>query len=37
MVRWSKRPHGAPHWIIAESLVGQVGPPVLDWLRRTVP
>jgi alpha-beta hydrolase superfamily lysophospholipase len=28
---------GAPHWIIAASLVDQVGPPVLDWLRRTVP
>ena len=28
---------GAPHWIIAESLVDQVAPPVLDWLRRTVP
>ena len=27
---------GAPHWIIAESLVDQVAPPVLDWLRRTV-
>ena len=26
-----------PHWIIAESLVDQVAPPVLDWLRRTVP
>jgi alpha-beta hydrolase superfamily lysophospholipase len=27
---------GAPHWIIAESLVHQVVPPVLEWLRRTV-
>jgi pimeloyl-ACP methyl ester carboxylesterase len=27
---------GAPHWIIAESLIDQVAPPVLDWLRRTV-
>lgn len=24
----------APHWIVAESLVGQVAPPVLEWLRR---
>ncbi len=23
----------APHWIIAESLVSEVAPPVLDWLR----
>jgi pimeloyl-ACP methyl ester carboxylesterase len=27
---------GAPHWIVAESLVDQVVPPVLDWLRRTL-
>jgi alpha-beta hydrolase superfamily lysophospholipase len=27
---------GAPHWIIAESLVDRVAPPVLDWLGRTV-
>ncbi|MFB1297326.1 alpha/beta hydrolase [Mycobacterium sp. pW049] len=26
---------GLPHWIIAESAVQQVAPPVLDWLRRT--
>lgn len=26
---------GLPHWIIAESEVQQVAPPVLDWLRRT--
>jgi esterase/lipase len=26
----------APHWIIAESLVDQVAPPVLEWLRRTM-
>jgi pimeloyl-ACP methyl ester carboxylesterase len=27
---------GAPHWIIAGSLVDEVAPPVLDWLRRMV-
>ena len=27
---------GAPHWIIAESLVDQVAPPVLDWIGRKV-
>jgi pimeloyl-ACP methyl ester carboxylesterase len=27
---------GKPHWIVAESAVGDVAPPVLDWLRRTV-
>lgn len=26
----------APHWIVAESLVDQVAPPVLEWLRRNV-
>lgn len=25
-----------PHWIIAESAIDEVGPPVLDWLQRTV-
>jgi hypothetical protein len=25
-----------PHWIIAESAVETVAPPVLSWLRRTV-
>lgn len=24
----------APHWIVAKSLVGEVAPPVLDWLKR---
>jgi pimeloyl-ACP methyl ester carboxylesterase len=28
---------GLPHWIIAESALQQVAPPVLDWLRRTLP
>lgn len=27
---------GKPHWIIAESALDDVAPPVLDWLRRTV-
>lgn len=27
---------GKPHWIIAESAIGDVAPPVLEWLRRTV-
>jgi pimeloyl-ACP methyl ester carboxylesterase len=27
---------GKPHWIIAESALGDVAPPVLHWLRRTV-
>jgi pimeloyl-ACP methyl ester carboxylesterase len=27
---------GKPHWIIAESALGEVAPPVLGWLRRTV-
>ncbi|MBJ7337450.1 alpha/beta hydrolase [Mycolicibacterium sp.] len=27
---------GKPHWIIAESAVGDVIPPVLEWLRRVV-
>lgn len=27
---------GKPHWIIAESALDEVAPPVLDWLRRTV-
>jgi hypothetical protein len=27
---------GLPHWIIAESAVETVAPPVLSWLRRTV-
>ncbi|MDG4669010.1 alpha/beta fold hydrolase [Mycobacterium sp. 236(2023)] len=27
---------GLPHWIIAESALQQVAPPVLDWLRRTL-
>jgi pimeloyl-ACP methyl ester carboxylesterase len=27
---------GKPHWIIAESALQDVAPPVLDWLRRTV-
>lgn len=27
---------GLPHWIVAESALQQVAPPVLDWLRRTV-
>jgi pimeloyl-ACP methyl ester carboxylesterase len=28
---------GKPHWIIAASALGEVGPPVVEWLRRTVP
>jgi hypothetical protein len=27
---------GKPHWIIAESALQDVAPPVLDWLRRAV-
>lgn len=27
---------GAPHWIIAESLLDDVAPPVLQWLSRTL-
>lgn len=27
---------GKPHWIIAESALDEVAPPVLDWLRRAV-
>jgi hypothetical protein len=27
---------GLPHWIIAESAVDQVAPPVLDWLTKTL-
>lgn len=27
----------APHWIVAASLVDQVAPPVLEWLRRNAP
>jgi pimeloyl-ACP methyl ester carboxylesterase len=27
---------GKPHWIIAESAMDEVAPPVLEWLRRTV-
>lgn len=27
---------GAPHWIVADSLIEQVAPPVLDWLARTL-
>lgn len=27
---------GKPHWIIAESVLDEVAPPVLEWLRRTV-
>ena len=27
---------GLPHWIIAQSAVDDVAPPVLDWLRRTL-
>jgi pimeloyl-ACP methyl ester carboxylesterase len=27
---------GLPHWIIAESALVQVAPPVLEWLRRTL-
>ncbi len=27
---------GKPHWIIAESALDDVAPPVLEWLRRTV-
>jgi hypothetical protein len=27
---------GKPHWIIAASALGEVGPPVVEWLRRTV-
>lgn len=27
---------GKPHWIIAESAIGDVAPPVLDWLRKSV-
>ena len=26
----------APHWIVADSLVGEVLPPILEWLDRTV-
>jgi pimeloyl-ACP methyl ester carboxylesterase len=26
----------APHWIVADSLVGEVLPPILDWLEREV-
>lgn len=26
----------APHWIVADSLVGEVLPPILEWLNRTV-
>lgn len=26
----------APHWIVADSLVDEVLPPILDWLERTV-
>ena len=28
---------GKPHWIIARSALDEVAPPVLEWLRRTVP
>jgi alpha-beta hydrolase superfamily lysophospholipase len=27
---------GLPHWIIAESALDDVAPPVLDWLTRTL-
>ena len=27
---------GLPHWIIAESAVGEVAPPVLEWLTKTL-
>jgi alpha-beta hydrolase superfamily lysophospholipase len=27
---------GKSHWIIAESAIDDVAPPVLEWLRRTV-
>jgi pimeloyl-ACP methyl ester carboxylesterase len=27
---------GKPHWIVAESAIDDVAPPVLEWLRRTV-
>lgn len=27
----------APHWMVADSLVGEVVPPILAWLRRTLP
>ncbi|NLE78823.1 MAG: alpha/beta hydrolase [Rhodococcus sp.] len=27
----------APHWIVAESLADEIVPPVIDWLRNTVP
>lgn len=27
---------GKPHWIVAESLLGEVAPPVLEWLQRVV-
>ena len=27
---------GKPHWIIAESALDEVAPPLLGWLRRTV-
>ncbi|HEX7825948.1 MAG TPA: alpha/beta fold hydrolase [Mycobacterium sp.] len=27
---------GKPHWIIAESAIDDVAPPVVEWLRRTV-
>jgi len=27
---------GKPHWIVAESAIDEVAPPVLEWLRRTV-
>lgn len=26
----------APHWIVADSLIGEVLPPILEWLERTV-
>lgn len=28
---------GKPHWIVADSLVEEIAPPVLDWLDATVP
>lgn len=27
----------APHWIVAESLADEITPPVIEWLRATVP
>ena len=26
----------APHWLVADSLIGEVLPPILDWLQRTL-